>query len=270
MLPRVERELPMDIDKLFNIAGKTALVTGGSAGIGAMIAEGLVKAGAKVWICSRKAALIEEAVTRLEKFGEIQGFTADLATEQGVNRVRAVIGEQPLHILVNNAGVTWGAPIDEFPRAGFEKVLNLNLLTPFELIKSLLPNLRAAGRQEDPARIINIASLDASRVPLWESYPYSATKAGLVHMSRHLGKFLAKDHISVNTINPGIFPTQMSEAVVDFANAESVHQVESPLSQRIGTAEDITGAVIYLSSRAGAWLTGISIPVGGGIATIES
>lgn len=256
--------------QLFSVKGKTALITGGSSGIGAMIAEGLVKAGANVLICSRKQKAVDETVARLEIFGNIQGFVADLGTVEGIDKAIKALGDRPLHILVNNAGATWGAPIDSFPREGFEKVLNLNLLAPFELTKALLPNLRKAGQREDPARVINIASLDATRVPLWESYPYSASKAGLAHLSRHLGKFLAKDHISVNTINPGFFPSTMSGSVVHFDNELEFAKVASPLGQRVGTLEDIVGAVIYLSSRAGAWLTGISIPVGGGVGSVES
>ncbi len=260
----------MDITRLFDIAGKTALVTGGSAGIGSMIAEGLVRAGASVTICSRKIAEIEAGAERLSAFGKASAIAADLSTEEGVKAVADRInGAGPLNILVNNAGTTWGAPIDQFPRSGFEKVLNLNLLAPFELTKALLPSLRAAGTKEDPARIINIASLDGLKVPIWESYPYSATKAGLIHMSRHLGKFLAGEHISVNSIAPGFFPSRMTATVIDFEDPDEIAAAASPLGGRIGTAEDIAGAVIYLSSRAGAWLSGVTIPVGGGRGTLE-
>lgn len=175
----------------------------------------------------------------------------------------------PLNILVNNAGTTWGAPIDSFPRSGFEKVLNLNLLAPFQLTQKLLPALRQAGTADDPARIINIASIDGLRLPIWESYPYSATKAGLIHMTRHLGKFLAKEHISVNAIAPGFFPSKMTASVFDFDDPETMAEAASPLGGRVGTPEDIVGGVIYLSSRAGAWLSGITIPIGGGVGTVE-
>ena len=264
----------MDASTLFDIKGKTALVTGASGGIGHMIAGGLVSAGCRVFICSRKAADIEAAAASIaEKAGdkgEIIPFVADLATEAGIaaaaERVNAA---GPLHILVNNAGATWGAPLETFPRAGFEKVLNLNLVTPFELTRALLPALRAAATRDDPARVINIASVDGMRVPEWESYPYSASKSGIIQMSRHLGKFLAPDHISVNCIAPGFFPSKMTASVVDLADEEAVAKAHSPLGARIGTAEDIAGAVIYLSSRAGAWLSGVTIPVAGGVATIS-
>ena len=260
----------MDVAKLFDVAGKTALVTGASAGIGYMIAEGLARAGVSVVICSRKAKDIEAAAQALSAFGAVKGIAADLSTEAGIDTVAdAANAAGPLDILVNNAGTTWGAPIADFPRAGFEKVLKLNLLTPFEMTKAVLPALRAAGTKDDPARVINIASIDGLQLPIWESYPYSATKAGLIHMGRHMGKFLAAEHISVNTVAPGLFPSRMSATVVDLEDAEAVAAIGSPLGDRVGTPEDIVGAVIYLSSRAGAWLSGVTIPVGGGKATIE-
>lgn len=261
----------MDIGNLFDVRGKTALVTGASGGIGYMIAEGLAQAGVSVTICSRKKADIEAAAERLSVYGTVMPVAADIGTEEGVKAVAAAVNAAgPLHILVNNAGTTWGAPIDEFPRSGFEKVLKLNLLAPFEMVKAVLPALRAAGTQDDPARIINIASIDGLRIPLWESYPYSATKAGLIHMGRHMGKFLAAEHISVNTIAPGVFPSKMSATVIDFDDAAQVAEAGSPLGQRVGTAEDIVGGVIYLSSRAGAWLSGVTLPIGGGSGTIET
>jgi NAD(P)-dependent dehydrogenase (short-subunit alcohol dehydrogenase family) len=260
----------MDIDSLFDVSGKTALVTGGSAGIGYMIAEGLVRAGASVTICSRKSLEVEAAAERLASFGTAHTIAADLATEAGVASVaEAVTARGPLHILVNNAGTTWGAPIDSFPRKGFEKVLNLNVLAPFMLTQAVLPALRAAGTAADPARIINIASIDGLRVPVWESYPYSASKAGLIHMGRHMGHFLAGEHISVNTIAPGFFPSRMTATIADLDDPAEMAAMASPLGQRVGSIEDIAGAVIYLSSRAGAWLSGITIPVGGGVGTID-
>ena len=254
---------------LFDIAGKTALVTGGSGGIGYMIAEGLVRAGAHVTICSRKTADIEAAAERLSSFGQCVALTADLSTEEGVKAVADVLNAAgPLHILVNNAGATWGAPIDTFPRKGFEKVLSLNLTAPFALTQALLPALRAAATREDPARVINIASIDGLTLPPWESYPYTASKAGLLHMGRHMAKFLAPEHITVNAISPGFFPSKMTAAVIDFESSEAMGEAASPIGQRAGTTEDIAGAVIYLSSRAGAWLTGVTIPVAGGRSTL--
>jgi len=260
----------MDIATLFDIKGKTALVTGGSGGIGYMIAEGLTRAGARVWICSRKPAAIDAAAAKLSAFGTVRVIAADLATEAGIKIVADTVNaDGPLHILVNNAGTTWGAPIEEFPRAGFEKVLNLNLLAPFELTKLLLPALRRGATPTDPARIINIASIDGLRLPIWESYPYSASKAGLIHMTRHLGKTLAGENVSVNAIAPGFFPSKMTATVFDFGDPQEMAEAASPLGARVGTPEDIVGGVIYLSSRAGAWLTGVTIPIGGGVGTVE-
>jgi NAD(P)-dependent dehydrogenase (short-subunit alcohol dehydrogenase family) len=261
----------MDIATLFDIKGKRALVTGGTAGIGAMIAEGLVNAGAIVTVCSRKANAVAETVERLSAFGTIDGIAADLSTQDGIDALTAHVNAAgPLHILVNNAGVTWGAPIDEFPRAGFEKVLNMNLLSPFMVTKGLLPSLRQAGIAEDPARIVNIASIDGYRVPDWESYPYSASKAGIIHMGRHLGKFLAGDHISVNTIAPGLFPSRMSASVFDFDDPDAgsgMTRIGGP--GRVGRPEDIVGGIIYLCSRAGAWMSGTTLSIGGGVGTID-
>mgnify|MGYP003134632565 CR=1 FL=1 len=259
----------MDVSSLFDIAGKRALVTGGTVGIGYMIAEGLASAGAIVTICSRKADAVDTAVARLSESGSVTGIAADVTTDEGIAALAQAIGDDPLHILVNNAGATWGAPIDEFPRKGFEKVLDLNLLSPFLVTQALLPALRKAATPDDPARIINIASIDGFKIPIWESYPYSATKAGIIHMGRHIGKFVASDHISVNTIAPGLFPLRMSNTVMDFDDAERLEEVASPLGGRVGTPEDIAGGVIYLASRAGAWISGATIPIGGGVATID-
>lgn len=259
----------MDVRTLFDIKGKTALVTGGSGGIGYMIAASLVRSGCRVFICSRRQAEIETAAHSLAAFGDVVPFAADLASPEGIASAVAAIGKDPLHILVNNAGATWGGPLDTFPRKGFAKVLDLNLVAPFELVKGLKPALCAAASAEDPARIINIASIDGMKVPEWESYPYSASKAGIIHLSRHLGKFLAPHHISVNSIAPGFFPSRMTGTVVDLADDEALSAYRSPFGGRVGTQEDIAGAVIYLASRAGAWLSGITIPVAGGVSTID-
>jgi NAD(P)-dependent dehydrogenase (short-subunit alcohol dehydrogenase family) len=250
----------MNVATLFDVQGRVALVTGGSGGIGYMIAEGLTLAGVEVWICSRKEAEIDAAAARLLEFGKCHAIVADLGKSEGVQTVAdKVLAAGPLHILVNNAGATWGAPIEEFPRSGFEKVLTLNVTAPFELTKLLLPALRKAATRHDPARVINIASVDGLRVPIWESYPYSASKAALIHLTRHLGKFLAKDNIAVNAIAPGLFPSKMSASVMDMHEGADLGDFASPLGQRAGTPEDIVGAVIYLSSRAGSWLTGVTL-----------
>ncbi len=259
----------MDIASLFDIRGKNALVTGGSGGIGEMIAVGLVAAGCAVTIVSRKADALEAAAARIAPGGGVKTIAADLGTESGAAAVAQAWGEAPLHILVNNAGAAWGAPIDRYPRAGFEKVLDLNVIGVFEMTQKLLPALRAAGTAEDPARVINIASIDGLHVPIWPTYAYSASKAAVLQMSRHMGQALAPDHISVNCISPGFFPSKMTGPMVNFDDPEAVQAIASPIGGRVGVPEDIAGAVIYLSSRAGAWLSGINIPVSGGVATID-
>lgn len=260
----------MNIPALFDIAGKRALVTGGSGGIGLMIATGLVAAGAEVLICSRKGDAVDAAVTALSADGgRIGGVAADLASDAGIAAVAAAVGAAPLHILVNNAGAAWGAPLAAFPRAGFDKVIGLNVTAPFLLVQALLPALRAAATPDDPARVINIASVDGLRLPNWETYSYSASKAAIIHMGRHMARTLAPDDIAVNAIAPGFFRSRMTEGVFDWHDEAAMAEARSPLGARTGGADDIVGAVIYLASRAGAWLTGVTIPVAGGLGTID-
>lgn len=259
----------MDISSLFDIRGKRALVTGGSGGIGEMIATGLVAAGCELTIVSRKADALAAAAQRIAPQGGVATIAADLATPEGAETVAQAWGAAPLHILVNNAGAAWGAPIDRYPRAGFDKVLGLNVTGVFELTQKLLPALRAAASSDDPARVINIASVDGIHVPRWQTYAYSASKAGVIHMSRHMGQALAGDHIAVNCISPGLFPSKMTGPMVDFDDPAAVAMAASPLGSRVGQPEDIAAAVIYLASRAGAWLTGVNIPVSGGVATVD-
>jgi NAD(P)-dependent dehydrogenase (short-subunit alcohol dehydrogenase family) len=261
----------MDINSLFDVRGRTALVTGGSIGIGAMIAEGLVRAGARVWICGRKQAALDVMCDRLSTLGECHGIAADLATEAGLAAVTAAMGQyvSALDILVNNAGTSWAAPIDSFPRSGFEKVLNLNLTAPFALVQALLPLLRAAADRDYPARIINIASIDGMRPPALDSFPYSASKAGMLMLTRHLAKSLAPESITVNAIAPGVFESRMTAFWFDARHPEHQPRPSIPLGDRPGRPEDIVGAVLYLASRAGSHVTGITLPVSGGDALIN-
>lgn len=261
----------MDMNELFDVRGKTALVTGASGGIGLMIARGLVDAGCRVLICSRKLDEITRVAEQLSDHGTAIPFAADLSTPEGIATAAEAVGaDNPLHILVNNAGAVFAAPIEQFPRSAFDDILDLNLIAPFELTKALLPSLRLAATREDPARIINISSGGGIMVPDVDIFSYTASKAGLIHMSRHLGKALAGEHISVNCIAPGHFPSKMTRgaALVDDDGVQSDDSF-TLFGGRVGTAEDITGAVVYLSSRAGAWLTGVTIPVAGGLATIN-
>jgi len=255
----------MTASHLFDIAGKTALVTGGSRGIGKMIAEGYVDAGVKVYISSRKAEVCEEVAHELSQKGTCIAVPADLSTEDECRRLADEIRtrEDSLDILVNNAGATWGAPLADFDEAAFERVLALNVKGVFHLTKFLVPLLEKAGTVEAPARVINIGSIDGIQVPALETYSYSASKAAVHQLTRHLAKRLAP-LVTVNAIAPGPFESKMMAATLE-AFGEQIAS-SAPL-KRIGRPDDMTGAAIYLSSRAGAYLTGAIIPVDGGIAT---
>jgi NAD(P)-dependent dehydrogenase (short-subunit alcohol dehydrogenase family) len=255
----------MTASDLFSIAGKTALVTGGTRGIGRMIAEGFVDAGAEVYISSRKADAVAEVAAELSKKGSCVGIPADLSKEAECRRLAGEMATRmnALDILVNNAGATWGAPMADYDEAAFERVLSLNVKGVFHLTKFLVPLLEKAGTQEEPARVINIGSIDGIGVPLLETYAYSASKAAVHQLTRHLAKRLAPT-ITVNAIAPGPFESKMMAATLE-AFGEQI-AANAPL-KRIGRPDDMAGAAIFLSSRAGAYLTGAVIPVDGGIAT---
>jgi NAD(P)-dependent dehydrogenase (short-subunit alcohol dehydrogenase family) len=253
---------------LFDISGKTALVTGGSSGIGLMIARGYVEAGAKVYISSRKADVCEEVAAELSKVGTCLSLPADLSSEAECDRLAAEISalEPRLDILVNNAGATWGAPLADYPATAWDKVMTLNAKSPFLLTRALVPVLEAAGTAEDPARVINIGSIDGIQVPILETYAYSTSKAAVHQLTRHLARALGPRHITVNAVAPGPFESKMMAATLrDFG--DSIAR-SSPLG-RIGRADDMAGVAIFLASRAGAYLTGAVIPVDGGIATTK-
>jgi NAD(P)-dependent dehydrogenase (short-subunit alcohol dehydrogenase family) len=250
---------------LFSVAGKTALVTGGTRGIGRMIAEGFVDAGATVYISSRKADVVFDVAAELSEKGTCIGIPADLAQESECRRLADEMAGRvdALDILVNNAGATWGAPMVDYDEAAFERVLSLNVKGVFHLTKFLVPLLQQAGSQEEPARVINIGSIDGIGVPTLETYAYSASKAAVHQLTRHLAKRLAPT-ITVNAIAPGPFESKMMAATLE-AFGEQI-AASAPL-RRIGRPDDMAGAAIYLSSRAGAYLTWVIIPVDGGIAT---
>jgi NAD(P)-dependent dehydrogenase (short-subunit alcohol dehydrogenase family) len=251
---------------LFDVSGKTALVTGGSRGIGMMIARGLVQAGARVIVSSRKRADVEGAAHELSALGDCHAIPADISTQEGAQALAAATRERfpSLDILVNNAGAVWGAPLEEFPAIGWQKILATNVEGVFHLTIALLGELRASASAEDPARVINIGSIDGLRTPSVENYSYSASKAGVHMLTRHLAKRLASEHITVNAIAPGPFESKMMAWALDDPELRSGVEAEVPLG-RIGRPDDVAGLTLFLASRAGAYMTGTVIPLDGGI-----
>ncbi|MGY1619158.1 SDR family oxidoreductase [Geodermatophilus sp. SYSU D00691] len=251
---------------LFDLTGKVAVVTGGTRGIGLMMARGLLQAGARVYISARKADEGERAREELAAHGTVRFVPADLSTEEACQALAAEVGrhEDELHILVNNAGATWGAPLMEFPASGWDKVLDLNLKSPFFLTRAFLPLLQEGGTDDDPARVVNVGSIDGLHVPPMHTYSYSASKAALHHLTRVLAKELGPRRITVNAVAPGPFESKMMAATLEAFGDEIA--ARSPLG-RIGRPDDMAGVVVYLTSRAGAYVTGTVIPVDGGIAT---
>ena len=249
---------------LFDLSGRTAVVTGGSRGIGLMMARGLLDAGARVVISSRKAAACDEAVRALSEYGEISAIPADLSSEQECTRLAAAVAEDTdrLHLLVNNAGAVWGAPLNEFPESAWDKLVDVNLKAPFFLTRAFLPLLEASASEDDPARVINVGSIDGLRVPLFPTYSYSATKAALHHLTRVLAVELGPRWITVNAVAPGPFESKMTEGIMEVF--EGAARERAPL-RRIGRPDDMAGVAVFLASRAAAYITGAVIPVDGGI-----
>jgi NAD(P)-dependent dehydrogenase (short-subunit alcohol dehydrogenase family) len=251
---------------LFDVSGKTAVVTGGSRGIGLMIARGLVQQGVRVIVASRKVADIEAAAEELRQLGDCQAIPADLSTPEGARALADAVRSRfdALNILVNNAGVTWGAPLEEFPPSGWDRTMHTNVEGIFHLTVGLLPALRAAASAEDPARVINLGSVDGLRVPRTDNYSYSAAKAAVHMLTRHLAKDLARDHITVNAIAPGPFESKMTAFMFDTDEGRRAIEQMVPL-HRSGRQDDAAGLVQFLSSRAGSYLTGVVIPLDGGL-----
>ncbi len=257
----------MPISDLFSISGKTALVTGGSRGIGLMIARGFVESGATVYISSRKAGVCEQVAAELSQSGTCVALPADLSTEDECRRLAGEVTERTggrLDILVNNAGATWGAPLADYDEAAWERVLALNVKGVFHLTKFLVPALQAAGTPDEPARVVNIGSIDGIHVPMLETYAYSASKAAVHQLTRHLARALAPT-VTVNAIAPGPFESKMMAATLESFGEQIA--ASAPL-KRIGRPDDMAGTALFLTSRAGAYLTGAIIPVDGGIATV--
>ena len=253
------------INELFSVAGKVALVTGGSRGIGLMMARGFVEAGARVYICSRKKDICDAAAAELSELGTCISLPADLGKMSEVERIATDLNgrEEKLHILVNNAGATWGGSIDAFPEAGWDKVMDLNVKSPFFLLQKLLPALERAARADDPARVINVGSVDGLHTPVFENFSYASSKAALHHLTRMLAAHLAKRHINVNCIAPGPFDTDMMRPMVDKMGLDGV-TANVPMA-RMGDGKDAAGVAIFLASRASAYVTGTILPVDGGL-----
>ncbi len=256
---------------LFSIEGKVALVTGGSRGIGEMIAAGFLANGAKVYISSRKADVCDATAERLARDfgGQCISLPADLSNMEGCDKLAKAIAEREdkLDILINNAGVSWGAPIDEFPEIGWDKVMNTNVKGVFFLTQKLLPQLRAAGTDEDPARVVNIGSVDGLKNPVFQTFSYGPSKAAVHHLTRGLALHLTKENINVNAIAPGPFPTWMLSTGVGGGGDTDIDWSavgRSNPRRRVGTPEDIAGLAIFLCSRAGAYTVGETIACDGG------
>jgi NAD(P)-dependent dehydrogenase (short-subunit alcohol dehydrogenase family) len=255
------------MNALFDVAGKSVLVTGGSRGIGEMIARGFVEAGATVFISSRKAEVCSDLAAQLSTVGSCTPLPADLSTEAECQRLANELARRIDHldVLVNNAGATWGAPMDEYDEKAFERVFALNVKGVFHLTKFLRPLLEAAGTPDSPARVINIGSIDGLKVPMLETYAYSASKAAVHQLTRHLAKQLAPN-VTVNAIAPGPFESKMMHATLEaFGDAIAA---SAPM-KRIGRPSDMAGAAIFLASPAASYITGVILPVDGGIATLS-
>jgi len=252
----------MNTSELFSLAGRVALVTGGSRGIGSMIASGFLAQGARrVYISARKAQACDEAAARLSALGDCVSIPADVSTLDGTRALATEIArrEQRLDILVNNAGAAWAAPFDEFPEHGWDKVVDLNLKSPFFLTQALAPLLRAAAIDR-PAKVINIASIDGISVNPWETYSYAGSKAGLIHLTRRMALRLVEDNIVMSAIAPGPFRSEMNREARDRPD-EVARKVPAG---RVGVDEDMAGAAMYLASRAGDYVVGETLVVDGG------
>ncbi|MGH3732916.1 MAG: SDR family oxidoreductase [Acidimicrobiales bacterium] len=255
------------MNSLFDVSGKVVLITGGTSGIGEMMARGFLEAGAIVLVVSRKADVGEALSEELSKTGSFSFIQANLSTEAECRRLADVVATitDHLDVLVNNAGATWGAPMDDYDEVAFERVLSLNVKAVFHLTKFLRPLLEARADAQEPSRVINIGSIDGLRVPGMETYAYSASKAAVHQLTRHLAKFLAPS-ITVNAIAPGPFESRMMHATIQAVGDDIVRT--APL-KRLGRPSDMAGAALFLASPAASYITGVVLPVDGGIATLS-
>ena len=249
--------------ELFSLQGRVALVTGGSRGIGRMIASGLLRHGAKVFISARKAEQCDETAKELSSLGTCISLPADVSTVEGCRLVALEMAqrESGLDILVNNAGAAWGEPFESFPEKGWDKVVDLNMKTPFFLTQALHEMLKAAAKPQQPAKVINVASIDGISVNKWDTYSYTASKAGLIHLTKRMALRLAQDNIVVSGIAPGPFPSEMNKEARDHGD----HVAQHVPAGRIGVEDDMAGVAVYLASRAGNYVVGETIAVDGGV-----
>jgi NAD(P)-dependent dehydrogenase (short-subunit alcohol dehydrogenase family) len=256
--------MSLKIHDLFSVAGKTVVITGGSRGIGEMIARAYVENGARVILTSRKAADVEGLARSLGDAAT--PIPADLSQMAEIDRfAKAVEAITPkVDILFNNAGASWGAPLDDFPELGWDKVMDINVKSVFFLTQRLIRLLEAAATPHNNARVINIGSIDGQHVSPIETYSYAASKAGVLHLTRMMAKFLAPRHIAVNAIAPGYFPSKMTEAITDLVND---HALKATPMARWGETSDMAGVALFLGARASAYLCGATITVDGGYAT---
>ena len=256
----------MKIEELFSVRGKVALVTGGSRGIGEMIARAYVENGVKVYITARKADACDALAKELSQIGECISIPADISRMDEIERLASEIQkrESRLDILVNNAGSSWGADFATFPENGWDKVMDLNVKSVFFMTQRVIKLLEAAGSENDYSRVINIGSIEGMRTSHLETYSYAASKAAVLHVTRMMAKFLAAKHIAVNAIAPGYFPSKMTDGIPE--EDSEVIQADTPM-RRWGHPEDMAGVALYLVSRASGFVCGAVIPVDGGLAT---
>lgn len=249
---------------LFSLEGRVALVTGGSRGIGKMIAQGFLEQGATVYITARKAPACDQAAEELSQYGKCVSLPHDMSTVDGCRKlaVELLTHENAVDILVNNAGAAWGQPFEEFPESGWDKVMDLNVKSLFFLTQILHEALKKNASMDRPSKVINIASIDGIKINPWETYSYQASKAAVIHLTRRLAARLIEDNICVSGIAPGAFASEMNKAAKNAGDAVA----KMVPSKRIGKAEDMAGAAVFLASRAGDYVVGDTVAVDGGVA----